>query len=112
MPQLFELDEAAVTAAEQKLSETGQAVDREAMNASQMVTSLTGSGWLGGANTVASNKQTGEFEPAMRKLHNEIDFIRDALGLSRQQTVSEDQASEGALAAIPVELGNFGRMMA
>lgn len=106
----FELDEAAVARTEEMLRETGEAVNTEARRASDLITSLNGSGWQGAANTVASNKQTGDFATAVSKLHAEINHISEALGLGRQSTMTEDQSSEQAFQAVTPDVGNFTRL--
>lgn len=106
----FELDDGAVAQTEELLRTTGEAVDAEARRAQEMIVGLSGAGWQGGAMTTAVNKQVGEFQPAMQRLHNEINQISQALGLGRQSTMAEDANSEQALRAVPVELGNMGRL--
>lgn len=106
----FELDDAAIAQTEEMLRETGEKVMTEAQNASDAITGLSGSGWQGSANTTASNKQTGEFGPAVQKLFNEINRLSEALGLGRQATMTEDMHGEQALQAVNPDVGNFTRL--
>lgn len=108
---LFELDPGAVSQTETMLQETGEAVRTQAGIARDSITGLGAGGWSGGASMVANSKQNDGFANAVAKLHNEINGISEALGLGRQTTTNVDLESEEALQAVPVELGNFGRMV-
>lgn len=100
----FELEEGAVQQTEQKLFETGQAVNTAAGRARDSVTGAGGA-WLGLANVAATNKQTGEFADIALKLHNEIEHIADALGLGRKATLAEDELNEQGFMNISPEGG-------
>lgn len=110
MPR-FELDPGAVSQTEQMLQETGTAVNTQATIARDSITGLGAAGWSGGAAMAANTKQNDGFANAVRKLHDEINGISEALGLGRQTTTNVDMESEEAINAVPVELGNFGRMV-
>lgn len=105
---VFELEESAVAATEQMLSQTGARVREEANRAASSITSLHGSAWEGQAMSCAGNKQTGEFLPVVQKLQAEIDHIAEALGLGRRTTISAD--AEYGTRIQNVELANFARI--
>jgi hypothetical protein len=104
----FELEPGAVVAVEDLLRETGQKVWSEANAASGTITGLRGSAWEGSAMNTAGNKQTGEFVPLASTLQKEIDYIAEALGLGRVQTLQEDADSASRIGQI--QCGNWGRV--
>lgn len=106
----FDLDESAVAQTEQLLIDTGEAVNTQAGIARDAITGLSGGGWSGNANVVATSKQNDDFANAVGRLHAEINRISEGLGLGRQATVTQDQETEASFNAIPVDLGNFGRI--
>lgn len=109
---MFELDDAAVAACEQKLVETGQQVNAEATRARTEVAALNGVAWQGGANAAANSKQDGDFAQAAQKLLMEINHISEALGLGRKSTWAQDETSQSDFTAISTAAAgmNFGRL--